>query len=826
MSTMKHRKQFVCQLLVWRVSVILSQNCTISPYVDECGNAGLLWNCSGSGFNRLPTAFPPELKNQNVALDLSYNRFSSVTEDTFDQIASYSNVTSVILHHNDITEIGNLAFHDLSNLCSLDLSSSNLEKDKIDTDAFSAISKLTILRIDQNNFHYQGYPDISMSKLHSLQVLKIDVFRNFSFTKLFEELKSLSKLEFNCIGSFSLTNSSFYGLRLSPIYSIDMSFFGHVNRDVTEDLFCSFPYITDDVILNFGGKCNLSIVLRSLKCLQHREINNISITHTRDVSRSELIIFDDWSTEYLINICVSNLTLHHNGIYGIKRNIYNTKLWNCLEYFDLSFNRIIFLDSTWLISFLTFPRIREFNQCCNDRRGELMYNPYNASQQKYPSITITLPNTLEVLDLSENYFNNAIKKGPFVTLKAKNLLKFYLQNTNAPLVSWIFAFPSLETFDLSENSFENINSKIFQGVRNIRQLYAVNVRLNFQKNLISKGLFKNLKYLTKLDISKNSLTFLPRSVFKDQKKSLKEIYLDNNMLSVLPNSLMDLEGLCILSARFNLISKFSENDQNLLSAMKNVSIYLEGNPISCACFNIQSLKWMKDHKHMFPDRFNVLCIESKNPIVELFEDQTWRKFELDCQSKEWLTFSAVLLVLTMLTFAIIVAIKKYRVHLEYVILRLKNKWKGIPLRKPDNNFLYDVYVSYSDLDYLWVTKTLYPILESLNVKPCLDEDIYGGRTILEGIVNRINECRKVLFVVSESFLDIGQSSIEVRTAITHAVHNQFQGYIVVLIKDGFPLERLPDELKNIWWCIEYFGWSEEEQNEVILKKLTDIFKPE
>lgn len=132
------------------------------------------------------------------------------------------------------------------------------------------------------------------------------------------------------------------------------------------------------------------------------------------------------------------------------------------------------------------------------------------------------------------------------------------------------------------------------------------------------------------------------------------------------------------------------------------------------------------------------------------------------QSKEWLTFSAVLLVLTMLTFAIIVAIKKYRVHLEYVILRLKNKWKGIPLRKPDNNFLYDVYVSYSELDYLWVTKTLYPILESLNVKPCLDEDIYGGRTILEGIVNRINECRKVLFVVSESFLDIGQSSIEVR----------------------------------------------------------------
>lgn len=127
---------------------------------------------------------------------------------------------------------------------------------------------------------------LTLDKLGSLQLLKIDVFINFSFTNLFEKLISLSKLEFNCIGSFSLTNSSFYGLRLSPIYSIDMSFHGHVNRDVTEDLFCSFPYITDDVILNFGGKCNLTIVLRSLKCLQHRPKDNKDRLTIVDFARS------------------------------------------------------------------------------------------------------------------------------------------------------------------------------------------------------------------------------------------------------------------------------------------------------------------------------------------------------------------------------------------------------------------------------------------------------------------------------------------------------------------------------------------------------------
>lgn len=53
--------------------------------------------------------------------------------------------------------------------------------------------------------------------------------------------------------------------------------------------------------------------------------------------------------------------LYYNGIYGIKRNIYNIKLWNCLEYFDLSYNRIVFIDFILDIVFLIFLRIWGFN---------------------------------------------------------------------------------------------------------------------------------------------------------------------------------------------------------------------------------------------------------------------------------------------------------------------------------------------------------------------------------------------------------------------------------------------------------------------------------
>uniref|UniRef100_A0A8W8JBS7 Uncharacterized protein n=1 Tax=Magallana gigas TaxID=29159 RepID=A0A8W8JBS7_MAGGI len=52
-------------LIICSIVIILTENCHISPHVDECGNVGLLWNCSGLNLYRLPILLPPELKNQN-----------------------------------------------------------------------------------------------------------------------------------------------------------------------------------------------------------------------------------------------------------------------------------------------------------------------------------------------------------------------------------------------------------------------------------------------------------------------------------------------------------------------------------------------------------------------------------------------------------------------------------------------------------------------------------------------------------------------------------------------------------------------------------------
>lgn len=355
----------------------------------------------------------------------------------------------------------------------------------------------------------------------------------------------------------------------------------------------------------------------------------------------------------------------------------------------------------------------------------------------------------------------------------------------------------------------------------------MNVQFDF--SLISESLFKNLKYLTNLDISRNSLTSLPQSLLRDQTQSLKELNLDHNIFSSLSSSLKQFTNLKTLYVRYNLISKINEKDQELFKSLTNILIYLEGNPISCTCSNIQSLKWMKDHQHLFADLSKTKCVGSKNVAVELFNEIKWRKFELDCQATDWLIFSVILLLLTMLTLIIIAAIKKYRVHLEYVILRVKQRLMPVGGHVyVEGDFLYDVYISYNDDDTSWVVNNLNPKLESLNVKAWFEvKDSIPGNSQSEEIIKCINESRKVMFIVSDSFLDIGWSSYAVQMAITHAFHNQRQRSIVVLIKDGLSLERLPKEFKHIWWCIEHLRWPEDETNdEKLLLNLSNVLVSE
>ncbi|XP_062609954.1 toll-like receptor 2 [Saccostrea cucullata] len=381
-----------------------------------------------------------------------------------------------------------------------------------------------------------------------------------------------------------------------------------------------------EVRIRFGGKCDITPALRSLKCFQHRNIGRIYMDQNSKDVQTGVIVLDDSLSEYLINVCVRALFLQQNRINSIKINIYNTTLWNCLQYVDFSRNNLHNVDLSSSLSFLFAPNMKNMNLCCNNpKTREIQLNIYEYDRSTF-SINITLPKSLEILDVSKNYVHNVKRWTPSFQLIGEGLQELYIQETNLPL-----------------------------------------------------------SYVDQADLP-----------------SLKTL---------------------------------------------NISV---------------------------------------------------------------------------------AALRRYRIHVEYVILRLKNRWKGIHFQNKENNYIYDVFVSYSEKDYTWIVRYLYPKLESLNIKAWLkDRDSNPGDWEAEEIVKCINESRKVLFLITECFLESGWASYAVQMAVTHAFHNQRQSSIVVIIKDDIPLERLPNDIKNIWWCMEYLKWTAEssEDEDLLRLQLSNLLKP-
>lgn len=83
-----------------------------------------------------------------------------------------------------------------------------------------------------------------------------------------------------------------------------------------------------------------------------------------------------------------------------------------------------------------------------------------------------------------------------------------------------------------------------------------------------------------------------------------------------------------------------------------------------------------------------------------------------------------------------------------------------------DDFIYDVFVSYSDKDREWVLDQLIPNLEKrAEITICLHErDFQVGLSILENIIHSMDQSRCLLLVISESFLKSNWCSFEMHLA--------------------------------------------------------------
>lgn len=84
-----------------------------------------------------------------------------------------------------------------------------------------------------------------------------------------------------------------------------------------------------------------------------------------------------------------------------------------------------------------------------------------------------------------------------------------------------------------------------------------------------------------------------------------------------------------------------------------------------------------------------------------------------------------------------------------------------PASPPTPAFKYDVFISYSSQDKEWVRRTLLPRLEKAGLKAFIDyRDFTRGAPSIKECQRGVEECRKILLVLTPNYVDSGWTEIE------------------------------------------------------------------
>ena len=112
-----------------------------------------------------------------------------------------------------------------------------------------------------------------------------------------------------------------------------------------------------------------------------------------------------------------------------------------------------------------------------------------------------------------------------------------------------------------------------------------------------------------------------------------------------------------------------------------------------------------------------------------------------------------------------------------------------------NNFKYDVFVTYSRKDSRWVDREVLRLLRENQVKYCVDHEHFElGKVFVQSMVDSVYQSRKVLAVWSENYASSKYCKQELDYAIQRSFQNNDCSVIVIRLEKTDP-KQLPKPLR-------------------------------
>ena len=242
---------------------------------------------------------------------------------------------------------------------------------------------------------------------------------------------------------------------------------------------------------------------------------------------------------------------------------------------------------------------------------------YSLSETGY--IPIPLPRNLENIYASDIKLSYNI---PTIQIFNNKVLKIFDLSSNhfKCLGGPLYGLPSLHSLDLSKNGCEKLSPFFFSNLTSVRTLLLY-------QNQIGKSLahdirgetFSSLILLEKLDLSYNTIKYLPELIFKNN-QNLRVLNLSNNALSHFRVDLANHKWMKILDLSNNLLAGLSESMCLQLREIKgnnpNFTVRMAGNnAIRCSCDNLYFLSFLLEEPDIFDDLRFFQCQLSNSSIT-------------------------------------------------------------------------------------------------------------------------------------------------------------------------------------------------------------------
>ncbi|NWU27611.1 TLR7 protein, partial [Dyaphorophyia castanea] len=328
---------------------------------------------------------------------------------------------------------------------------------------------------------------------------------------------------------------------------------------------------------------------------------------------------------------------------------------------------------------------------------------------------------------------------------------------NARYLSFFKNLTSLEELDISFNSLRFLPHDVFEKMP--PSLKILNLTNNQLKSFIW-GSLHSLKNLITLDLSNNLLTTLPREL-SNCTSSLQELMLRNNRIQMLTKHFLrgafKLRYLDLSSNKIEVIKR-SSFPENVINNLK--MLLLHGNPFKCNCEAVWFVWWINHTQVNIPLlATDVTCAgpgAHKGRSVVFLDLYTC---ELDTSYLILYALSAST-VLGFMVFTVMSHLYFWDVWYSYHYCTAKLKgYRRLSL--PDA--CYDAFIAYDNEDAAvneWVLQELVERLENQKARQfnlCLEgRDWLPGQPVFDNLSQSIQLSKKTIFVLTNRYIKSGR----------------------------------------------------------------------